>query len=1004
MPRSLLNHPTRCSDIRAATRLVGNDGTKNYIGLFHKAKEVVGGGTNDFAKLYYLLPEELRRGEKINVNWLTTNPVWPDPLGYYHKELLAEKSRFAQSIFYTLLLLCYDEVYPGGTPDAEAITRLAQWSANFVDFIDPDSVMTPLIYKQNPFVAGAVYDNKQDIDKLLGTAAFTLPTGCEIVWGMEKPGVAMTETMGMHNRRVANAVTAKNLPCSNNPSAEDTKCQFHRDQVCNSCDAHDKVYNQVMIPQGSTFVELYRNDDSLRSGYTYDLYEPDGVLDLAQRIEDNGVINGSSSDFDYVWRIAAGPKTCSAPSFKWSDTGRTNTNDALYQTTQGTDKRTYSMQTAQWPGDAAVGNQIVPERIVWFGTQLPTPDGVSAADLQGYSYYNRTSTTNSLVLSDNEYLVIGPRESTTLESAEADGIGTPFGTPTKSVTLSGMGSRQIVAAADLPSGWTAAADEIPHIGFNVSEPIPGGSYYPQPTVAAASGLNEAYPNSNGDPRSLDASEADLHCFGTLPAYSTLFLQRLADPLRRHDPVKNPYITVDWNMVDLHVYNSETAKAEPIKDGGAAQVPIEEEQISDTTKAIKLNGNSKKIAFGSRQWGRDNPANALVEYPNLWNRVYDDSQPAATTTAKDLAGLAVTETTITGSTMPSPMTTFGAVNDYQPTALDGKPFLHFPWHDGPLNNSREVMMIPTCSASRFGVEFSDTVTQQKATGSSVDGSGMRFFSSSSNVGPYLNFYSSDSLPLTRFLDLIRVPSRFNGTIRAWTEPDTINSVQYVNRPVYTMREPGKININTADEAAWEALRGNVDTTKWPNYTALQTKRGSNGSASLDVDFQTPFRSPQAVNVVPVDTWVRTAQTQTGLLDETTAFIPRNSEALVTSDPELNPYTAVENTMRMGDLVTTRSNVFAVWVTVGYFKADQYATAAAAKAAYGTQLNHIPNNDDYFRAVYPDGYILGAERGLSDGTVKRHRAFYLIDRSTPVGFRRGDATLNYEDVIVDKTILE
>ena len=56
-----------------------------------------------------------------------------------------------------------------------------------------------------------------------------------------------------------------------------------------------------------------------------------------------------------------------------------------------------------------------------------------------------------------------------------------------------------------------------------------------------------------------------------------------------------------------------------------------------------------------------------------------------------------------------------------------------------------------------------------------------------------------------------------------------------------------------------------------------------------------------------------------------------------------------------------------------------------------------------ARWPDGYQLGRELGLDSGDVKRHRAFYIIDRSIPVGFRRGQ-DLNAEKTILLKRTIE
>jgi hypothetical protein len=59
--------------------------------------------------------------------------------------------------------------------------------------------------------------------------------------------------------------------------------------------------------------------------------------------------------------------------------------------------------------------------------------------------------------------------------------------------------------------------------------------------------------------------------------------------------------------------------------------------------------------------------------------------------------------------------------------------------------------------------------------------------------------------------------------------------------------------------------------------------------------------------------------------------------------------------------------------------------------------LVNNTPTVDAAHPDGLTLGAEVGLDSGEVKRHRAFYIIDRSIPVGFQRG------QNLNVDKTIL-
>lgn len=76
-------------------------------------------------------------------------------------------------------------------------------------------------------------------------------------------------------------------------------------------------------------------------------------------------------------------------------------------------------------------------------------------------------------------------------------------------------------------------------------------------------------------------------------------------------------------------------------------------------------------------------------------------------------------------------------------------------------------------------------------------------------------------------------------------------------------------------------------------------------------------------------------------------------------------------RLQKLVTERSNVFAVYVTVGLFDYDENSG-------------------------------IGREYGLDNGQNKRLRAFYVIDRSIPVGYRVGQ-DLNTENTILVRRIL-
>src|SRR5262249_31240332 len=124
-----------------------------------------------------------------------------------------------------------------------------------------------------------------------------------------------------------------------------------------------------------------------------------------------------------------------------------------------------------------------------------------------------------------------------------------------------------------------------------------------------------------------------------------------------------------------------------------------------------------------------------------------------------------------------------------------------------------------------------------------------------------------------------------------------------------------------------------------------------------------------------------------------WTPENYPAIETTR---NPYLMYQPMTRLGNLVTEHSNVFAVWVTVGYFEVekapdwnnnvnnvqqrfggDGIATSAATIAARAL-----------YDRVYPEGYALAQEVGSDTGNTKRQRGFYIIDRTIPVGFKPGE----------------
>ena len=117
-----------------------------------------------------------------------------------------------------------------------------------------------------------------------------------------------------------------------------------------------------------------------------------------------------------------------------------------------------------------------------------------------------------------------------------------------------------------------------------------------------------------------------------------------------------------------------------------------------------------------------------------------------------------------------------------------------------------------------------------------------------------------------------------------------------------------------------------------------------------------------------------------------------------DADRNPYMMYQPMSRLGNLVTNRSGVFAVWITVGYFEVEPAPKADPTLADWGNQAlkDRCGGDISLYNRIYPDGYMLGRELGSDTGDVKRPRGFYIIDRTEEVGFKPGE-DLNVEKLI-------
>ena len=137
------------------------------------------------------------------------------------------------------------------------------------------------------------------------------------------------------------------------------------------------------------------------------------------------------------------------------------------------------------------------------------------------------------------------------------------------------------------------------------------------------------------------------------------------------------------------------------------------------------------------------------------------------------------------------------------------------------------------------------------------------------------------------------------------------------------------------------------------------------------FSNPFRdaaalNPQGLNRNPIESTIMRSDTTGGTPSNRPLFSSNSTNA--STSAVWSPHFRYQPLQRLSNLTTTRSNVYAIWITVGYF-----------------EVEHVGPGQPL---IYPDGYRLGQELGAERGEIRRHRGFYMVDRSIPVAFEPGE----------------
>lgn len=867
-------------------------------------------------------------------------------------DMLARQD-FARHL-YVLMMLFKDQAFVidrDGDPSnnvPETARWLAQWAVNVVDFRDRDSIMTAFAYDVNPFDGWSPSD---------------------VVWGCERPQLLITETLAFHDRATEDLQFPSGLTTDpTNP---------------------DPDFDQRWLPQGSLYVELF-NPWSAADAPPSEFSAPGppltGDIDLSR--------TDAMSHRSPVWRLLIVAGKSSPQDLRYDPDG-----------------------WGQQPAGAYV------ERSIYFTD--PTGAGLAG---DGQEYY----TTDPIApLPPNQYAVLGPDKLTYI-GRRIDGNLKNCRRLAQAPSADPSTPGQVAMYDNVVTGDNSppAPDDVkPAVAIvvnkprrlSVSEPVAGYASAQAVYNAGVADFKFNPPLDTPLDESRTYSGNDRHAIsvtGTTAPFRMIHLQRLANPLIPYNAQTNPYRTIDSLPVDLTSFTgwSQNQNDTPYArtNNAKAVIAFASRQRGDSDAAAQTasSGGAGSPPSGgptaprNQLWKQEPLAKQLTPEPP-WNKTgayffpYPAAQSLGYLNSSYYANYPIYYADDgSGYSAPSSQGQFWRSSNPAPTGgvvpagqYAGDPQTAFPWltwNNRPFVSGLEILLAPACQSSQLLTQYSlrdvavnpygpiapqyyDTFHQQ-----------LSVFDASLSSAP-----SGGAANLYRCLDFVGVPSRFIAT-DTYQNPTFFGGAaagtEGLHPPfshISTYREPGRINLNTIVEAsAWQALLEGFPASNYYWQQLVSSRRGYlipgpntaatayAANASFPTLFAHPFRSAAGGTLTPLASMRPPREIDATLL--------RPGATLNTTDPlfaytatdayrdtSRNPYFRYQAITKLANLTTTRSNVYAVWITMGDFEVEA-----------------VPIDD-----AHPDGYALGAERSNAAGEMRRHRAFYLYDRTVPVGFQRG-----------------
>ena len=562
-------------------------------------------------------------------------------------------------------------------------------------------------------------------------------------------------------------------------------------------------------------------------------------------------------------------------------------------------------------------------------------------------------------------------------------------------------SNTLTASTTAVTGSPIAAPQVVRIDLPRSLSISdanGGYIDPNAAPGTVVAPGQPFLMPLDSPPGINSEDLDpINTAGIADNFRYAYLQRLADPSIAFNAASNPYLTVDSMTVDLLAGNSLVGNVGDRNDEKI--VDDDGEQDNVINQNYELRSSERGEIFTSTDVARR----------NLFASDDGEMDDAATETIPATAFIH----------------TFGTTN----TSYAGTvPFGSLTWNDRPFASAGEIANVPYLPSGLMTYFFNEGARPHKFIDEDMRlyyQNVMPFFGEvrsnptmaddghrhllrfgaplgiTTQISTEVVASSNASVVVTatpvltanrfaRLFDYIETPSLYLGNETFITAAGATTGGTYpINfYPPYhfipQFRRPGKVNINTvSDNAVWTAINGGNATN---GFSSLDLTSGLHGLRDVQMgptDFAGFLGSAEGRTLIPGgDSDMVAGKGSSGTPFEVgtpgVPFDATSSESSfdgidnATHDIAGTAFFRNEFRQRLTSLTTTRSSVFSIWITVGYFEID-------------------------------DQGRIGSEVGNDTGETKRDRAFFMVDRSIPVAFEPG-RNHNVDKTILTRTIID